>query len=683
MRRFLLAITIFLIVMAVMPSVLAQSDGDERYVGQIAAPPFPATVDWLNVEAPLTFEGLRGKIVILDFWTYGCINCIHMIPVLRDLEETFAEELVVIGVHSGKFDGERETENLSQIVQRYELHHPVINDEDFVVWNSFGVNAWPTFVVIDPNGNVIGAQAGEVPYEAFEIFISNTIEYYDNNPEFGSIDRTPIELVLEGAGDPGTALAFPGKVLADTEGNRLFIADTNHHRIVITDLTTYEVLDIIGTGERGYTEGAYDEATFDQPQGMELVDEMLYVADVNNHVIRAIDLSSRQVTTIAGSGVMGRTISGFNSVFSDPLYVALRSPWDVTIGVDNILYIAMAGTHQIWQLNLEFNQMQAAVGNGREAQFNGTLANSELAQPSGLHWHQGLLYFADSESSTIRVASVFDNRVSVVSGTTQNNLFDSGDIDGQIGTSRLQHPLGVTGNDDGSLIYIADTYNNKIKEFDSETGITTTLLGLAGNGGYRDGDATVAQFDEPGGLDYANGLLYVADTNNHVIRVIDLETGTVSTVQFTNPEALVINRDEATILGGNSGEDIQITLESQTVASGDAELIVNFTLPDGYKINELTDSTIEFLLNETVQLSDAEDNRVVITEESTTIPLNLSEGETTLSLTIELFYCEEDSFCLIDDVQIDVPLVITSDSANSVIEVNREVTLPDIIASGE
>ncbi|MEM9951886.1 MAG: thioredoxin-like domain-containing protein [Chloroflexota bacterium] len=680
MRRLLLICLTFIGLLLTLSTTIAQS-GDERYVGQIDAPAFPTGVDWLNVDAPLTLEGLQGKIVLLDFWTYGCINCIHMIPVLHELEERFADELVVIGVHSGKFEGEQVTENLQQIVQRYEIEHPVINDEDYLVWRTFGAQAWPTFIIIDPNGKVLAAQAGEIPYDVFEVYISQTIEYYDNNPEFGTIDRTPLELALEGAGDPSTALSFPGKVLTDTESNRLFIADTNHHRIVVADLTTYEVLQIVGTGERGFDDGGFDEATFDQPQGMELVGNTLYVADVNNHVIRAIDFDAEVVITVAGTGTISRSVPPFNRVINEPLSENLRSPWDVELSADDKLYIAMAGAHQIWQLDIVADVLRPSVGNGREAQFNTTLANSELAQPSGLHWHEGLLYFADSESSTIRVADFNTNQVFVASGTTENSLFDYGDVDGVAGDSRLQHPLGVTGNEDGSLIFFADTYNNKIKQFDSEAGETTTLFGLVGNGGYQDGDVSEAEFDEPGGLDYANGLLYVADTNNHAIRVIDLNTGLVSTVQFPNPEALVIERAAPTILGGNSSAGIQLELESQTIATGDIDLVLTFNLPDGYKINELTDSTVALAFNDIVQVVDADSSQATITETTTIIPISASAGETTLSLTIELFYCEEDRFCLIDDVQIDVPLVVTDDSDNRIITINREVTLPESLIS--
>jgi len=660
-------------------SVRNQQEVDERFVGRVAAPPFPASTDWLNVDNPITLDGLQGKIVLLDFWTYGCINCIHMIPILAELEEKYADELVVIGVHSAKFENEGETENIRQIVQRYDLHHPVINDSDFAVWRTYDVRAWPTFTLIDPRGNVVAVQSGEVPFEAFDAYLSNMIEYYDNLGT-DELNREPLAVALEGAGDPGTPLLFPGKVLADAAGGRLFIADSNHHRIVIADLQTYEVLDTIGTGQRGFADGSYDEAQFHQPQGMALADNTLYVADVNNHALRAVDLEGRDVRTIAGTGEMGRGIPPFSIVIEDPLAFDLRSPWDVELSDDGLLYIAMAGTHQIWQLDLERNLLQAAVGNGREAQLSTTLSGSELAQPSGLYFHAGQLYFADSESSTVRVAHIPEDEVRVIAGTTENNLFEFGDADGAPGASRLQHALGVVGNADGTQIFIADTYNSKIKMYDPRSDEVTTLYGLSGNGGFRDGDATVAQFDEPGGLDYAGGKLYVADTNNHAIRVIDLDSGMVETVQFPNPQALTIESNAVTVLGGNAADDEQIQLQTQTVSAGDGELVLNITLPEGFKINEITDSTIALSSDgDAVQF---ESERVIIEEKSVQVPVTFSEGEAALSLDMTLFYCEaqEEAFCLINQVTIHAPVTVASAGSNRSIMIERTVILPEGVA---
>ncbi|MAU10114.1 MAG: hypothetical protein CL607_09855 [Anaerolineaceae bacterium] len=684
MRKIALLILVLAVVLigVVLLPTLAQGDNPEDlYVGTVAAPAFPDDVEWLNVDAPLTLDGLRGKIILLDFWTYGCINCIHMIPVIQQIEETFPDEVVVIGVHSAKFLNEGETENISQIVQRYNLHHPVINDDEFEVWRSFGASAWPTFAIVDPRGNMVALQAGEVPFEAFERYISGMIDYYDSLGT-DEIDRTPLELALEGASDPGTPLRFPGKVLADPDGNRLFIADSNHHRIVVADLTTYEVLSVIGDGQRGFVDGEYNEVRFDQPQGMALGDGWLYVADVNNHAIRVVDLEAQKVRTIAGNGIMGTSLAPFGTAFNAPREVPLRSPWDVELSPDGeTLYIAMAGMHQIWSMNLATDSLQASIGNGREAQFNARLSNSELAQPSGLFLTGDLLYFADSESSTIRVADLANDSVAAVAGTPNNDLFDFGDIDGEYTVNRLQHPLGVTGTADGSQIYIADTYNSKIKLYDPETQETNTLFGQTGNGGYRDGGADVAAFDEPGGLDYVDGTLYVADTNNHVIRVIDLEAETVETVTFPNPEALVIDSNSVTVVGGNAAEGGTIELDSQTIAAGDGELVMTLVLPEGYKINTLTSSVLE--ANSDSEAVTFTENAVAVEDTTVSMAANFAEGEATVSLELDVFYCEveNETVCLIERAAFELPVTVSEDGSEG-IAIEHSITLPENISQG-
>ena len=302
MKRLLVLIGVLLVLVG---SVWAQED--ERFVGTLPAPEFAMGLDWINVEQPLTMAGLQGKIVIFDFWTYGCINCIHMIPVFEQLEAKYPDEIVVIGVHSAKFANEGQTDNIRQIVRRYGLTHPVINDKDFIVWQEYGINAWPTIVIIDPRGNVVAGDSGEIPFDILDTYVGGMIAYYDGLGA-NDIDRTPLALALEGAGDPGTPLLFPGEVLADEVSNRLFIADSNHHRIIVADLTTYEVLDIIGS-QRSQANGTFKEAGFNQPQGLALAGDLLYIADTNNHQIRVANLTERTVTTIAGNGLMSPTLA--------------------------------------------------------------------------------------------------------------------------------------------------------------------------------------------------------------------------------------------------------------------------------------------------------------------------------------------------------------------------------------
>ncbi len=424
----------------------------------------------------------------------------------------------------------------------------------------------------------MAGEAGELPFEVLDQYLGSLIAYYDGLGT-DEISRTPLALALEGAGDPGTPLLFPGSVLADAASQRLFIADSNHHRIVVADLNTYEVLDIIG---RGMRDGDAESAQFNQPQGMALQGDMLYVADTGSHAVRRVDLAGRTVTTIAGNGRVSPTLAVFGQPVGNLTTRPLRSPWALAFGANpNTLYIAMAGIHT---LELDKGIQYASVGTGLEAQQNGPLESSALAQPSGLFFSRGDLYIADSESSTIRRANFAANRIEVVSGTTEDSLFDYGDTDGVAGVSRLQHALGVTGTPEGDRIFIADTYNNRIKEINPLTTQTTTLFGLGGLGGYRDGDASAAQFDEPGGLSYADGKLYVADTNNHAIRVIDLAAGVVSTVAFPNVERLITN-PLVTVVGGNAAQGEVVALAARTLPPGGAAATTGCGPPEGWEGN--------------------------------------------------------------------------------------------------
>ena len=394
------------------------------YAGTDPAPEFPDGLDWLNTSDPLSIAGLRGKAVLLDFWTYGCINCIHIIPDLKRLEAEFADELVVIGVHSAKFENEGDTDNIRNVIVRYDLEHPVVNDQDFLVWQTWGANAWPTTVLIDPAGNVVGGHSGEGVYEVFQPALASLVAEFDRA---GALDRTPLDVALERDAVPDSVLSFPGKLLADADGGRLFIADTNHHRVVVADMATGEVFDVTGSGRRGLVEGGFASAGFDQPQGLALSEDgtTLYVADVGNHSVRALDLDARTVTTLLGTGEQSPLHPPRPGVAPD---VTLASPWDLTLDGPR-LFIAMAGSHQVWALDLTTGFAGPVAGSGREGVANGPAAGAELAQPSGLALDRsGILYFADSESSAIRSVDTFEGSVDIVAGT-EVNLFDFGDGD--------------------------------------------------------------------------------------------------------------------------------------------------------------------------------------------------------------------------------------------------------------
>lgn len=277
-----------------------EKGGDEVSAGRgrVRAPELEGGRGWLNTDKPLSIAGLRGKVVLLDFWTYGCVNCMHVIPDLKRLEEKYPKELVVIGVHSAKFENEKETENIRRIVLRYGLEHPVVNDADFRIWNAYAVRAWPTLVLIDPAGYVVGQAAGEGNYDVLDRAVG---ELVTDARARGTLDERPLKFALERAKTGDLPLAFPGKVLADERGDRLFVADSNHNRVVVTKLDG-TLLYTVGSGERGRRDGAFDVARFDGPQGLALDGETLYVADTRNHLVRRVDLKSRTVATAAGTG---------------------------------------------------------------------------------------------------------------------------------------------------------------------------------------------------------------------------------------------------------------------------------------------------------------------------------------------------------------------------------------------
>jgi hypothetical protein len=440
----------------------------------------------------------------------------HIFPQLRKLEKKYAGRLAVIGVHSAKFPNEKDGGNLRSAVERYELEHPVINDVDFQVWQQYTCRAWPTLMFIDPQGKVIGKHEGEISYDSFDKLLGQMLAEFEAE---GLLNPIPLTLVRERR-TSGT-LSFPGKVLADAAGGRLFIADSNHNRILVTSLDG-AVQQVVGSGEEGLADGGFASATFNHPQGMALAGNTLYVADTESHAIRRVDLSARKVETIAGTGAQGSTRQGRGPGIA----TELNSPWDL-VAYDGTLYIAMAGTHQLWSMTLGDGVVGPFAGSGREALTDGPLASAALAQPSGITTDGAKLYFADSETSSIRSADLGPaGRVRTILGL---DLFIFGDVDGTDHKVRLQHPIGITHFE--GILYVADTYNHKIKRVLPATRGAFTLLGT-GEPGLRDGAGSQALFSEPSGLSIANGKMFIADTNNHLIRVADLVSCEVTTLEL-------------------------------------------------------------------------------------------------------------------------------------------------------
>jgi DNA-binding beta-propeller fold protein YncE len=438
---------------------------------------------------------------------------------------------VVIGVHSPKFTTEEDTESVRQAVARYGITHPVLVDSERRVWDAYGVRGWPTMVLIDPRGYVLGMVSGEGHGPALDQAIGEALRLLG---EQQLLDDQLLPLRLEvdsGAISPASQLLYPGKVLADADGNALYIADSGHHRLVMARLdgSGYET---IGSGEPGHEDGDFETTNFHSPQGMALdaAHGWLYLADTGNHLIRRVDLRARTVTTVAGTGAQGWRQRGGGPARETPL----NSPWDVLL-LDGNLYIAMAGTHQLWAYDPIRDTVSVWAGTGAEARHDGPASQATFAQPSGLATDGTRIFVADSEASSIRIlepsAAGGEPLVRTLAG---GDLFAFGDKDGRGDLARLQHPLGVAWVPDDTpigVIYVADTYNHKIRRLDPHTRDLSSFAG-SGQPGGDDGVGAAARFSEPGGLSYTAGNLYVADTNNHAIRIVALADRTVTTLQI-------------------------------------------------------------------------------------------------------------------------------------------------------
>ncbi|MEW6378374.1 MAG: thioredoxin-like domain-containing protein [bacterium] len=627
---------------------------------KIKAPDFPSGLTWYNTRHPISLKELRGKVVLLDFWTYCCINCLHVILDLTRLEEKFPNELVVIGVHSAKFDAEYREGNIRQAILRHGIRHPVVNDKDLLIWRLYDVRAWPSFALIDPEGNLIGITSGEGIYESFSTIINSIIQEYDRE---GKIDRRPIRRELEASPVPESFLAFPGKILADKALNRLFIADTNHNRIIAASLDELAIQTIIGQGEAGFRDGNFRIAQFNHPQGMAVQGDLLYVADTENHAVRQVDMKNHQVITLAGNGRQARRInSGYG------LTILLNSPWDLVLH-QGYLYIAMAGFHQVWQLRLRDGFIEPYAGSSREGIVDGPLKAAALAQPSGITTDGRKLYVADSESSALR--SVDLPPYGTVSTIVGRDLFVFGDQDGEGKSVLLQHPLGVVFEQ--GYLYVADTYNNKIKRIDPLRKTCETISG-AGPEGFRDGVGQQVLFNEPGGLSIAHGQLYIADTNNHVIRKMDLQDYAVKTIAFTGLEFL----QQATAVEEFTGKLIRY--DPKTIHPGEGKLLIDLVIPKGCQLTPYAPHTVSWQAdNDRLQfpisppyLQFESDNLPI------TIPFQAAEGKSHIFVDMLVYYCssqaEAYSQCFLAQERLDIPVSVSQEAENSEIRISYQMT---------
>lgn len=572
--------------------------------GRVRAPELIGRGGWINTKHDLSLKALKGKVVLLDFWTFCCINCLHVLDEIRSLEERFGDALVVIGVHSPKFEHERDHEALLRAVARYDVRHPVLDDPDLGTWDQYGVRAWPTLVLVDPAGYAVAAVSGEGNAAALEKVIGEMIE---EHRAAGTLDETPIGM-LSPAVDSGS-LRFPGKVATGPDG-LLAIADSGHNRVVVARADEAgdraSVLAVAGTGTRGARDGGFAEAEFTDPQGLLFLDaETLLVADTENHLIRRLDLRAETIETVAGDG----TRAQWGASGGSGRETALNSPWDLELW-DGTLVIAMAGLHQLWALDLEEDKIDILAGSGMENLVDGPAQRAAMAQPSGLSSSDGRLWVVDSETSSLRFLD-HSGRLLTVVGT---GLFDFGYRDGVADRALLQHPLGVVATPGGPVV--CDTYNSALRRYDPASGELTTLA--------REG------LSEPSGAALFGQDLLIADTNNHrLVRVG--EDGEVRPFEIRGLLS------PATVLG----EDDPVAVEIGPVELADElELSATLSIPEGQKL--------DYSLGPPVQLSVSSDellakDGLLLTGDGLPARARLSLGATDgkLDVLLRVGTCEE------------------------------------------
>ncbi|MGI8982506.1 MAG: thioredoxin-like domain-containing protein [Pirellulaceae bacterium] len=646
---------------------------------RVDLPELPQGMEWYNTKKSISKADLKGKFVLFDFWTYCCINCMHILPELKKLEQRYPNQLVVIGIHSAKFETERDRENIIQAMLRYEVEHLVLNDDKHHLWDFYGINVWPTMLLVDPEGKVVSRSTGEFKADDVAKILERGIPYYRQR---NLLNEKPFPIDLVKAAN--TPLLFPGKVLADEPGNRLFISDSNHNRIVVTTLDG-KLLDTIGSGAIGRDDGDFASASFDHPQGCALHQEMLYVADTENHLLRKVDLKARTVQSIAGTGrqadpLQPRVKSG------TPKGTLLSSPWDLWIHKKS-LFIAMAGSHQIWKMPLSESEIGPYAGNGREDIVDGRLlpktagqqSYSSFAQPSGLASDGEWLFVADSEGSSIRAVPLEGSReVVTVVGTAhraEGRLFDFGDVDGPRTLAKFQHCIGVTFAD--GALFVADTYNNKIREVNPRTGETTTL---AGKGFKQAGDDDAeGTFDEPAGITHAKGTLYIADTNNHLIRTIDLASGKVGTLTIAglaapNPPKVETKPD----FRGAAQRKRELTIAK--AAQNGLTLHVTLKPPAGMEMS--SEAPMVYWLDspqESGPLDRAAFGKRNLEKPWAEFDVNVpvkGTGQDVLAVSLNYYYCEhgDDGVCKTGSVIFTVPLNITTSGSTKPIELTHTIT---------
>ena len=407
---------------------------------------------WLNTGGrSLSLADLRGRVVVLDFWTFCCVNCLHVLDELRPVEAQFPDALTIIGVHSPKFEHEAEADALAAAVERYAVHHPVLDDPELVTWKAYAARAWPTLVVLDPEGYVVASMSGEGHGPGLASLVARSSSRSTGPRAPSSRATTPTSR----RPPPTPRFASPAR-RSPCRTARSSSATRPTTRSCTSRTTS-----------RPSGPGGVATVMLNEPQGVvlatpdvaERLGVDLLVADSVNHQVKGIRFSDGSVHVVAGTGSQLRERTGGGPALEQPL----STPWDLAWLGDRLL-IAMAGTHQLWAWTpgntLEDGRVEVVGGTSNEGLVDGPATEAWFAQPSGLAASASgdRVWVADSETSALRSVTTTPEGDLVVETHVGTGLFDFGHRDGDAVDALLQHPLGVTELPDGSVA-VSDTYN--------------------------------------------------------------------------------------------------------------------------------------------------------------------------------------------------------------------------------
>lgn len=464
------------------------------------APEFPSQLEWINTRESFSLAGLRRRVVLLYFWSHDNVHCINLLAGLRQLENKYHDGLTILGVHTPKYPAQQSDDAILKAVNRNYVRHPVANDAHWRVWQQYGIEAWPSVVLIDCEGHIAGRFVGEAALRRVDDAVASLLEDaatrdLRNYSPARSAFRT----------EPRMALRFPAHALATAD--RLYVTDTGHNR-VLECTHQGRVLRQFGSGNAGYWDGRLADAGFNAPQGLAISSDVLYVADTGNHCVRRIRLLRGEVETVLGNG-----LPGYKTPNDCPpgQRMAISAPVAIALSGDRI-YVAVSGQHQIWRIDLHTNGIDVLAGSGRCGVRDGNGAECRLAQPSALAMLPGMLVIADAAGNAIRHLRLSDFVLGTLAG---GGPYAYGSEDGVGTLARFAHPLGLAA--DGATIYVADTLNNRLRTIQSRGGEVGTLQ-------------VEWRFHEPQGISFAAGALWVADRNAHEILRVDVEQGTCTRI---------------------------------------------------------------------------------------------------------------------------------------------------------